>query len=382
MPDLIASIFHLTDLHLSVDARGDLRKQLRSGRLLAAAAKRVPVPGARAVLAGAMWHNEEALVALCDDLPEILRLERDEAPDEAPVLVLQTGDVEALGSAVPAGRDGYDAFPSFAFVHSELRDAGDGWEWLDIYGNHDTWPGTYPPMRPRHRHINRKRIATVPGMGGPWPGDADVFEGATGIPVVVARVNSISRTLLEETLASGRITDHPPGNGDLNSVLGDLSDAFEPWRGKRAVRIAVLHHPPHVFEATRATELTTGRLEGAPEFAQRLGELGVQLVVAGHRHKLNPAEDVTSATPPDAQPPLGAPAVQLVAESPTQDSVAMAEDDTEDADTPPRSFCRYRLWADDASFAVERTVFSYTDIGGGAFSAEPPSTLFEGLPVE
>lgn len=105
-------------------------------------------------------------------------------------------------------------------------------------------------------------------------------------------------------------------------------------------------------------------------------------MVAGHRHKLNPAEEVTSATPPDAQPPLATPTVQLVAESPTQDSVPLADGDTEDADTPPRSFCRYRLWADDARFAVERTVFSYTDVGGATFSAESPSALFEGLPLE
>jgi hypothetical protein len=34
MPDLIATIFHVTDMHLSVETEGDVRKMLPSARLL------------------------------------------------------------------------------------------------------------------------------------------------------------------------------------------------------------------------------------------------------------------------------------------------------------------------------------------------------------
>lgn len=376
MPDPIATVFHVTDMHLFVDAEGHLREQpLWLARQMARLTRKVPVPSARDLLAGTMWHDAEALAALRDELPELARAERDTAP-EAPVLVLQTGDVEAVGSAAPAALEGYEAFPSYEFVHRRMRDAGD-WEWLDVHGNHDTWPGIYPPMRWRHRAVNRKRIATVPGLEGPWPGEPAVLTGPAGIPVVVARVNTISRTALEETLASGRVTDHPPGHG--GSVIDGLRAAFAGWRGEPAIRIAVMHHPPHVFDAKLSEELTTGRLVGGDELARCLSELRVQLVIAGHRHKLNPGAGVTSPAPSPGGPPLADPTVQLVGQSATQDSVEPG--DAESGRVPSRSFCRYRLLTDGAGFAVERTVFGYSETAGD-FSRATTATLFAGLPLE
>jgi hypothetical protein len=383
MPELIATIFHVTDMHLFVDVSGVLREDrpLRSARLLSAVAEKVPVPSVRALFSGAMWHNEEALAALRQDLPETVLREREEAPVGTPILVLQTGDVEALGSAAPAEVDGYDAFPSFAFLHQELRTATGADFWSDIYGNHDTWPGTYPAMRWRHRAINRARIASVPGIEGPWPDLVEAGIGPTGIPVVVARVNTVSRTLLEETLASGIVCDHPPQDITRDAVIDDVAAQFAPWQGRPAVRIVALHHPPHPFETTLGQELTTGWLEGGAELAQRLSQLGVQLVIAGHRHKLDPPRDAPEA--PASQPPLRPPTVQLVAESPTQDSVRPVDDNTEYDALEGLSFCRYRLWANGTTFAVERTIFNYSEIGGAVFSPEISATLlFEGIPFE
>lgn len=124
MPDPIATIFHITDMHLFVDEAGELRAEpLKSARLMTAIAKKVPVPQLRALFSGAMWHNEEALKTLLDELPEEVAREREETSDATPVFLLQTGDVEALGSAASLGVDGHAAFPSFAFVHQQLRPA-------------------------------------------------------------------------------------------------------------------------------------------------------------------------------------------------------------------------------------------------------------------
>jgi hypothetical protein len=341
----------------------------------------LPVPPLQALMSGSMWHNSEALHALREDLAEQVANEQRDEPD-TPVVVLQTGDVEALGSAAPPEKFGYDAFPSFAFLHNELRDsiANGGVSWLDIFGNHDTWPGAYPPMRVRHRAINRERIATVPGLEGPWPGPVEGFQGPTGVPVVIARINTVSRSLLGETTASGAVSDHPPHGATAHDVLEDLTDQFAPWLDQRAVRIVVLHHPPHPFDATFRTQLTTGWLEDRDDLAQRLCDLHVQLVIAGHRHKLNPALGVEWIALPWQQPPLLAPTVQLVAESPTQDTVAPTDDETEYRGMEPLSFCRYRLWTGGTSLAVERTVFRYLD-GRGGFSPKISGTLFDGIPL-
>ena len=384
MPDLIATIFHVTDMHLFVDASGERRQDAeQAARLMVAVAKIVRVPKLQALLSGTAWQNDEALKALIQDLAEQVANERRDEP-EAPVVVLQTGDVEALGSAAAPDKLDYEAFPSWAFVHNKLRAAvaDAGGPWLDIFGNHGTWPGAYPPMQVRHRAINRERIATVPGLEGPWPGAVEILTGASvaAIPVAVARINTVSRTLLEETMASGAVSDHPPSGASVDDVLNDLAHQLAPWLDQRAVRIVVLHHPPHPFDATFRTELTTGWLEDRDELAQRLRELRVQLVVAGHRHKLNPALSAEWVALPWQQPPLLAPTVQLVAESPTQDSFAPMGDETEYRDLEPRSFCRYRLLTGGTTLAVERTVFQYSD-GRGGFSPKPSGTLFDGLPL-
>lgn len=328
-----------------------------------------------------MWHDEQALSALQDDLPEKVSSEREETSDGTPILILQTGDVEALGSAALPELDGYDAFPSFEFIHGHLRPAADEASWIDIFGNHDTWPGTYPPMRWRYRAINRERIASVPGLEGPWPDVNPFGPGPTGIPVIVARVNTVSRTLLEETLASGTVSDHPPQGLTSDDVIADLAAQLAPWSDRPAVRIAVMHHRPHPFDTTLGKELTTGWLEGGAELAERLSQLGVQLVIAGHRHKLDPSRDVEGAAP-GRQPPLRPPTVQLVAESPTQDSVAPPDDETEYGEFGDLSFSRYRLRATGSTtFAVERTVLGYTEIGGTAFSQDTSATVFGELPL-
>ena len=382
MPDLIATIFHVTDMHLFVDESGDLRHDAEdAARLMVEIAKKVPIPKLRDLLSGGMWHNEEALKALAVDLPACVADARRDEPG-SPIIVLQTGDVEALGSAAPPQRAGYEAYPSFQFVHDQLRDpvVRAGASWLDIFGNHDTWPGAYPPMRVRDRAINRERIATVPGLEGPWPELVESYQGDSGVPVIVARINTVSRTLLEETIASGAVSDHPPGGASALEVLNELSAVFAPWRDQRAVRIVVMHHPPHPFDASFQTKLTTGLLEGRDELAEVLSELRVQLVIAGHRHKLNPALEAQWVALPWRQPPLVDPTVQLVAESATQDSIAPIEDNTAYGDFQPMSFCRYRLWTGGDIFAVERTLFQYSD-GRPSFSGRMSGTLFDGLPL-
>ncbi len=374
MAGVIATIVHLTDMHLFVDAGGETRNDaLPTARLLTWIAKKAPLASVQRLGSGAMWHNEEALLALRDALGELAHA----SSPGAPLVVVQGGDVEALGSALE-GAVGYDAFPSWAYLHGVLRPLG-GWSWSDIYGNHDTWPGSYPPLRARDRALNRSRIASIPGLAGPWPDALKIASPQTGVPVVIARLNTVSRTLLCETLASGNVSDHPPGNASLQEVLDALGRALEPWADRPAVRIVSMHHPVHVAGAS-GRRLTSGWLEAGDELAECLRRLRVQLVIAGHTHELDPERDA-SYVPLGLQPPLAAPTAQLVAESPTQDSVDELRSTGQYEGMESRSFSLYQLIAEGESFAVERTIFSYAD-QRGEYAGEGPVTVFSDLPLE
>jgi hypothetical protein len=195
------------------------------------------------------------------------------------------------------------------------------------------------------------------------------------VPVVLARLNTVSRVLPAETRASGELNGHPFAGQDAAAVIDELAEQLLPWRDIPAVRIVLMHHPPHRPPHSGGA----GSLDGADELAEALGELCVQLVIAGHFHTLDPPRGASRGSSEGSQPPLVPPTAQLVCESPTQASVRRIEDGDEYADLVPRSFSRYRLWADTSECDVERVVYRYN--GQGRFIASASETVLTGLPL-
>nr|MDQ5808905.1 metallophosphoesterase [Actinomycetota bacterium] len=305
---MVATIFHLSDLHLHVDADGFLRSdETRLGRLRERVAERF---AGLPLLEGTAVHDVHALAMLRRDLR--LWIERERAEHDAPIVVAQTGDVEALGGIPGDADDWREAFPSWAFLHDEAE--GCGSDWVHLFGNHDTWPGVFP-LAAFDRTVNRERIADVPLLAGDW-NEPIAIDGLGGIRVVIARVNTVPRDFRRELFASGRLTALPPADDSVAALLEELREAFEPYDGGRVVRIALMHHPPHAFAAGRLAQLTNAHFHGAQEVADALRDARVQLVVAGHRHALDPP--LGTQRYGFSQRPLDAPTVQLVAESPTQ----------------------------------------------------------------
>jgi hypothetical protein len=376
MADLIGTIFHISDMHLFVDQDGDMRHDaVASARLIARLARTRNVSKLQRLFSGIMWHNHAALTALVGQIDQLVEAERAQSVGPtAPIVILQGGDVEALGSSAPSPLIGYDAFPSFAFVHQRLCPSDPRWGWSDIFGNHDTWPGTFPLIGWGHRDSNRDRVGTVPGVEGPWA-DAVELAPVSRVPVVVARLNTVSRTLVAETFASGELSNHPYDGAACEAALDRLRAALEPWRSRAAARVLLMHHPP----SAPAGSAGAGKLADADKLAACLADLHVQLVVAGHVHELDPRRDA-SANPAVAQEPLVYPTMQLVAESPTQDSIHRVEDGDGYANLETRSFCRYRLWAAAEGLDVERTVFRYVG-ADNAFRAATARMVFGGLPL-
>jgi Calcineurin-like phosphoesterase len=374
MSQLAASFFHLTDLHLHVDSDGHERDPRTIARLIFEWDERVPWSSAAAM----MWHSDSALVALGADLRDRVADELEEAAGAAPVFVAQTGDVEALGVAVPDAADWRDAFPSWAYL-DELADDCAG-QWIHTFGNHDVWDGVFPLFRPWGPQ-RRRWIASVDPLRGDWT--RPHVDRSASVPLVVAQLNTVDGSWLAEVLARGRVRPFPSRDVPMAQVLEELHAQFGPFRETEAIRVVLLHNPPHAFAATRRDAWSTAYLAGAEELAATLSELRVQIVLAGHRHAIDPPAEAKRYG--FRQRPLREPTVQLVAESPTQrwphnDKPSLLA-------AARRSYCRYRFVVDDAAetFSVLRTVYRYTSaLGVGGFRPTPSGEreVFAQLPLK
>lgn len=368
MPEIIATIFHISDLHLHVDADGRVRtEETMLGRLRERLEERgLSLPG------GLLWHEEMALAGLKRELPLRLELEQELLGPEGVVVVVQTGDVEALGGlSDDSDLSWQEAFPSWA--HLEGLDNDCPAQWIHVFGNHDTWPATVPLLAGTGHDVNADRIGEVDLLGDDWR-ELVSISTPSGVPLIFARVNTVARSPLRATLASASLGALPPELCDPPTLLEQMRQALEPWAGMEAVRIALMHHPPHAFASSLVSRLGPARFPGAGDLAQVLADSRVQLVLAGHRHHLDPPEGQERYG--FTQRPLQEPTVQLVAETAAQRLPHGSED--EPLDSPGRSFCRYRLLKDGGSMAVERTVFGYH---GGRFRPGRAEITFDQLPL-
>ncbi len=394
MEHLIASIFHVTDLHLFIDEAGNARpiaEQHATVRFMLRSAKASGLQWLRDQVAGFSLPNMTAWLSLVQRLPQLVRDERQHTRtlgQHVPILVLQTGDVETFGFSESRARGGRNPFPGFSYLHSVLwpavmKQGADAV--VDLYGNHDVWSGTWPLLTPvKHIRNAFRRITTVTGLGGPWP-DRQDFPAPAGCRIELYRMNSVAPDPLAGSLASGSVGPHPP----LKRLpLSKSRDAFRELLARantpstvsgRPIRILAMHHPPHFFDGTLFERFTSGRVAEAEALARCVKYTGVQLVLAGHRHELNPARGMTyygNAAAPN-QAPLNSSSGQLVSESPTAGSDL--------SPTPPRnSTALYRLHVNDKddTLRVERAVLRYRDGSSQAFQLAGLQDVFRGIPLQ
>jgi hypothetical protein len=394
MEHWVASIFHLTDLHLFIDEDGKERplgERHVTVRALEAFAKRTPLRAVKSLVSGFSLPDMKAWRLLLKRLPRLIASERTRAGQReaarVPIIVLQTGDVETFGHRPAARASGpQNPYPGFTFLENRLwpalRAAGAD-ATIDLFGNHDVWEGTNPLFTPRDHVRNALTgMAAAPGLAGPWPDRRD-FAAPGGVRLEIYRVNSVPPGPLLAALATGSIGPHPRGtklpitqNDDALMELYRRTKAPPPLEGDGAIRILAIHHPPHFFEGTFATRLTSGRLVESLELAACAEYSRIHLVMAGHRHQLDPPEgaryDGRSVVP--NQLPFNATRGQLVAESPTAHSELRE-------DAGRNSFSLYRLYVDDDRevLRVERAVAVYRE-RGTAFAAYGWENTFLELP--
>lgn len=168
----IATILHLTDLHLFLGppVAGD-----ESGGDRYAAADPVTASLRMAIfdllpgLESFPHPDMRAQQQLISTLPKAVRDEFDRARrlQGPPLIVLQTGDVEAYGAMHNPKYLGHE------FLRSEVRSQLQSHEmcsWFDVYGNHDVLPASFP-IPERCVPSLSERIRESPPMGNEYKHD-------------------------------------------------------------------------------------------------------------------------------------------------------------------------------------------------------------------
>jgi len=236
---------------------------------------------------------------------------------------------------------------------------------VSVFGNHDVWPGSvalFGLNGPRHDR-QKHNIARAVDMVGHLPPPAPIrFPTTAGFDLAFAPLNSVhSHAVRGALLAYGRVSHHPPASGRPLELIAGYG--LQP----RDLNIAVMHHPPHFYRPlTVRDRLGIGHLDDSEVVASELAAAGIDLVLAGHRHRLDPSlgERIDATEPTQWPLPVGI--AQLVAISPTIPTDAVAA--RHDPDGSPRSgICVYRVMAGADSISLHRVIHP-TDPG---FSPEP-----------
>jgi 3',5'-cyclic AMP phosphodiesterase CpdA len=339
-----ARIIHISDLHLFVDADGNHRQQrdraltARFMARLGAALERLPGDETRekvrAVFGGLDIHTGAALDALLDTIDELLH------ETSIPTVVVQTGDMSTFGALTSVDPV---RFPEWDYWQGPLHEPRRrrARAWVDLFGNHDVWPGTLPILgataidrvvsefRRRHFPERMPRVIKL---------ELD------GIKLEFHRINSVLSGAVDNTWAWGELVPDvvdATTPEDPRDRLDDVRAHAVP--GGCTLRMLLMHHPPHHFDKPGGSERG---LRDAERLSTWLGDrepdAQFQLVLAGHRHAVDPPVGVSL---PHAQPPLSKHTLQMVCATPTQLSA------------PNPSFSVYELEFEGDGATLARSVY-------------------------
>jgi hypothetical protein len=300
-----ASIVQLTDLHLFVDPKGATLPPGRQSPFLERAAP----------IFKELGHASAGSVRdLRRIAPLVVREEAQWLDGAGPVIVVQSGDVEAYGMLQE------EPFSGFRFLdemlYPTLRGMGAA-EIVGVFGNHDAWPGTWPPLFGQSAVV--KELGDAGHVPPPLPCLVEVPGGPSVVLVNTVWSQGIRSGIQGGVLGSGRVTAHLP-DAVLplsNSPAPVVEILAMPPPDPGVPRVAVMHHPPHLFDERFGHAWTTGLLDGADELAEALESAGVSLVLAGHRHRIFPPADTTTDARTAIHDPLRTGTLQVASGSPT-----------------------------------------------------------------
>ncbi len=122
----------------------------------------------------------------------------------------------------------------------------------------------------------------------------------------------------------------------------------------KAIRIIVMHHPPHYFDTNPMDELTAARVLNCRDLLSVLARKRFHIIVAGHRHAINPPTNYSlNLRGNKSQPPLPNDTIQLVAGTATQLVTDPAKE------RPSMNLYEISIDYQSNTFSIERSIYEH-----------------------
>jgi len=270
-------IIHLSDFHFATQDEkfriGQLRRALQRSRIKKSIQD--------FILHGLAGHDEFALRRL----KRFFDRELSDSPwDALPTWIVNTGDHSTWGSP--------NAIASAHKLQSELAERPNV-QVLDLFGNHDAWPGTFPLCASRHAiRLHRKMLRDqyFPGRHPSNILSASLPE--TSGKVVISSLNSVIHEKWRNFRAIGEVKeDFYQGEAPrAGTQLRQLEEVVSGWRNELKLLFVAAHHP---VQDPEPSAFPIMKLRNAKEVADCVGtatgDAALTIFLAGHTHKLFPA---------------------------------------------------------------------------------------------
>lgn len=378
MKCLDLKIIHISDLHLFVDEYGfnrDSNEKARITNNLQFIMQYKLTPALiKSKLIGDLLnhHSSDTLIAFEDTLSQIINNKR----SEEKIIVIQTGDVEAYGFS----GDDNNPLPGFKYWEAQKNNYSKDVVFVDLYGNHDVWPGGVPFLMINKVEKAIEYVRKRPEFKDALPILIKVQMNSYRIEIYP--INTVCFGWPLNTLSVGKIqTDYPiregyqsqyplsKGKNPIKEIIALSDREKRNNKNEPAIRILVMHHPPHYFRSDKWTDLFGARLLSRIELKQLFynKDIKFHIVSGGHRHLVDPPESKcplgNSGQP---QEPLPDTLIQLVAGSTTQEvsvKEIVAGSTTQQARVKKikPSFCLYDVKFDNTSnqISIHRTIYEH-----------------------
>ena len=196
--DHVASIFHVTDLHLAVPEYGfywmpEIIARIQFGRWLS---------NFSTITSKVACQGRQQWTSLSTEFPDIVSAEVDrfkvehEGDKDPPVVVAQTGDVTAFG-ATPMGES--LTFPELSVLERLwwTRMRARGVTIVNMFGNHDVLPGRIPSIRSPRRILRvlesySARLTAAPVLVDPLPTVVTRVDCPSDVKIEIVAINTVA----------------------------------------------------------------------------------------------------------------------------------------------------------------------------------------------
>jgi hypothetical protein len=376
----VLQLVHLSDMHLFVDQFGRNYSPTERAKTVRYIKRLLNLglspSGIKNLGDGLNTHSDSALSALWQTLSNIINNK-----GNSKLILIHSGDLTAYGHS----GDTTNPYPSFDFwLNKKNNHKSDIDYFFDVFGNHDAWPGTLPIFRPASIKQAIDDLRTRAEFKDLIP-DCRIID-LNSYRVEIYRLDTVCTAWPLNTLAVGKIqTDYlirhkkhseyvlSKSKDPIEELVALAKQAIQHYGNDKAVRIVVMHHPPHYFNSSPLFDLTGGRLLNRRDLIKANNQTHFQIIIAGHRHNIDPPINSILSENKQLQKPLPSNMVQLAAGSTTQEVTDPSKDRP--------SLSLYKLMIDDKgdNLTIDRVIYRHENDLDNTFTEEQNETIIQNL---